>query len=581
MGLKFKSMYIISLMFSMLFGLILLIGIAFGQYSITLISFSVFLAVLIIGIQYLLGPLLIGWIFRVKWLDYAEVVEKLPEIAQHIRKITEKEGIKSPKFGIIFDGNPNAFCYGWSRNSARLVVTEGIIQLLNKDEQVSVVSHELGHITHKDFITMVIISTIPTIAYYLYIFIRRSMYTARYRSRNSRSDSTTIFLILMVAAYMVYIIGHFLALLLSRIREYWSDEFSAVETGNANHLSSALVKIAYGLTGAKDLSLNNTDSSIVDTEEEDIQLATSNQMYSKINALRAFGISDPKESKNLLFAAAANSGNQLQSIETAAAWDLHNPWARYFEIGSTHPLPAKRILALNQIAETQGIKPIIDLSHTKELAEKQAGKTMWDEFIEDLLIHWLPWLVFYGTLGLTLGWFLYASYTSSYLFGITNLGLLFGFSFIFIGLAKIIKTEYKYRGGYEPAQVADCLRMIKASPIRGIPVIVTGKLIGRGIPGYILSEDMVVQDPTGFIRIDYHFGISLIDFWWAITKIEKYKGMTLKIWGWYRRAPGPYVQVQKIEVVDVGKIHKNHAKLMAYIGTLFMFVFSILSFMVL
>ncbi|GAH36118.1 unnamed protein product, partial [marine sediment metagenome] len=56
--------------------------------------------------------------------------------------------------GLIDDGNPNAFTFGHHKNNARVVITSGILQHLNKKEQASVVAHEMGHVVHSDFIIM-------------------------------------------------------------------------------------------------------------------------------------------------------------------------------------------------------------------------------------------------------------------------------------------------------------------------------------------------------------------------------------------------------------------------------------------
>ncbi len=50
----------------------------------------------------------------------------------------------------------------------------------------------------------------------------------------------------MIIAYVFYIVGNYALLYLSRIREYFADEFSAKHT-DANALAQALVKIALGI----------------------------------------------------------------------------------------------------------------------------------------------------------------------------------------------------------------------------------------------------------------------------------------------------------------------------------------------
>ncbi len=44
----------------------------------------------------------------------------------------------------------------------------------------------------------------------------------------------------------------------------------------------------------------------------------------------------------------------------------------------------------------------------------------------------------------------------------------------------------------------------EASPFRGKSISLRGTIIGRGTPGYYFSEDVVLQDPSGIITLDYN-----------------------------------------------------------------------------
>lgn len=52
--------------------------------------------------------------------------------------------------------------------------------------------------------------------------------------------------IIGLGAYAAYLLSGFLVLGFSRIREYYSDNFSKEIMGTGEHLKSALIKIAYG-----------------------------------------------------------------------------------------------------------------------------------------------------------------------------------------------------------------------------------------------------------------------------------------------------------------------------------------------
>ncbi|MEN9218559.1 MAG: M48 family metalloprotease, partial [Gloeomargarita sp. DG_2_bins_126] len=131
-------------------------------------------------------------------------------------------------------------------------------------------------------------------------------------------------------AYLFYVIGTYLLLYLSRVREYFADHFAAEATGNPNALSQALVKIAYG---------------ILDQSQK------SEQPSRVLEGTRALGIFDPK--------AAVATGTVYGAAGTEAVgrvflWDLFNPWATWMELNSTHPLTGKRVRALASYAEALG-----------------------------------------------------------------------------------------------------------------------------------------------------------------------------------------------------------------------------------
>ncbi|NIO19186.1 MAG: M48 family metalloprotease, partial [Candidatus Aenigmarchaeota archaeon] len=76
--------------------------------------------------------------------------------------------MKNPRMGVIYDGAPNAFTYGHTPNNARVVLTRGLMDLLNEDEVKGVVAHEIGHAKHWDMLIMTAAQLVPLILYYIY-----------------------------------------------------------------------------------------------------------------------------------------------------------------------------------------------------------------------------------------------------------------------------------------------------------------------------------------------------------------------------------------------------------------------------
>jgi Zn-dependent protease with chaperone function len=461
--------------------------------------------------------------------------------------------------GIIHDLNPQAFTFGYTKNSARLVITDGILHYLDENEQRAVVSHELGHIVHNDFILMTVIFAIPLI---LLTIARWSYYTIRFSSlRRSRDDDagSYIFLALIAVAivsYIAYYIGFLISLFVSRIREYFADQHAAELTENPNMLSTALIKIAYGLLAT------GTEAEIKEKRK------------SSVRGLRGLGIFDPKKAAAVAVQTMDNTGKiSKRSVEAAAGWDLFNPWAKYFQIFSTHPLPAKRIQRLNEQCATYGVPVEYDFSGAKEIKKQQVGKSMAGEFMTDLFIKNLPSTIFILLLILSAVWIagFFGFLPIGTLTTINNLVLLWATGFTIMGFGVIIRTSFTYRKAFEPNNVVELITTINVSPVRPVPSIIEGKIVGKGIAGYYLSEDLYFQDNTGLMYIDYRFGFRLVDFWWALSKVDRLVGQNVRIQGWYRRGPSPYFQVDTIWTQE-GKRHRNYSKHMTYILAVIFFI---------
>jgi heat shock protein HtpX len=189
MGLRLASTFAILFLFALIYAVVFTIGVWFlpgGWLGLTLmIGFTI----LIVLFQYGISPFIIRWIYRIEWISYEEFASIYPHLGNMIDKVVEVQDIKTPTFGIIDDGNPNAFTFGWTKNSARVVITRGILDHLNKKEQSAVVAHELGHVVHNDFILMTVVFAIPLI---LLTIARWSYYAARFSSfsKSSKNNSS-------------------------------------------------------------------------------------------------------------------------------------------------------------------------------------------------------------------------------------------------------------------------------------------------------------------------------------------------------------------------------------------------------
>jgi heat shock protein HtpX len=214
-------------------------------------------------------------------------------------------------------------------------------------------------------------------------------------------------------------------------------------------------------------------------------------------------------------------------------WDMWNPWAGFYEINSTHPLIAKRIDALSKQSIVQGEEPYIEFDERKP-------ESYWDDFFTDMFVGFLPEI-----LVLIMTVIAFGSYFSEKT--IFDILYLKGVAVVY-GAAIIARTWFSYKTDMFPQMnVSSLLKIVKVSGVRGVPVTIKGKIIGRGVPGYILSEDFVIQDESGIMFVDYKQPFRIFEWFFAILRAGDFSGVDVTIRGWFRRAPVPYIEIFKLE----------------------------------
>jgi Zn-dependent protease with chaperone function/Zn-finger nucleic acid-binding protein len=488
------------------------------------LDIAVALATVFIAAQYFFSPWLLDLFLRfLQSMEWVPREELPPNLVAFLDNLCRAKKIAFPRIGIIDDGNPNAFTYGHFPGNARLILTAGLMEILDEEELEAVVAHEVGHIAHWDFVVMTLAAFVPVMLYWIY----RALGGDSGRDRKNRAPVQVV-----VIVYLMYLVSEYVILFLSRARELYADRFAAQSTRKPNALTNALVKIAYGLVAAK--------------PEEAEAKATSG-----LRAISALGIFDPRAALNLAAASAKPAGVAQGDIVGAMQWDLWNPWASFYELASTHPLPAKRIVALGQLAERLGQEPAVRF-------DARQPESYWDEFAFDLFVTVLPVLLPVAALGLMLPAMALTSGLSP-IWGLRALGLaLVGF-----GVGAVIRTVWSYRAGsFPPSTVAALLQTVKVSGVRSVPVQLKGTIIGRGIPGLIYSEDLVLRDDTGFIFLDYRQPFRLMELWFGLARAGDLIGHEVTATGWYRRAPTPFLELQTLEIAgDVRTCYVRTAKL--------------------
>jgi heat shock protein HtpX len=273
------------------------------------------------------GPAIVAATARLHYLKPGEN----PWLENTVKELAEKSGLPMPRVATVPNNTPNAFTFGRSEKSATLAVHEGLLNTLNEDEVKSVIAHELGHIKHKDYIVMTVLSALPLIAYIVaQTALRAGMISGMTRSRNKEENAGAALIVIGVISFAVYIITFLSVMRLSRLREHYADAYSAYLTGSPRSLESGLAKITYGLSispkppeGARafyieDPALAKQEVQMIMQKKEDYDLDHD-------------GVLDERE------------------LELAMEKESKSTWNQLNTLFATHPPTFKRILLLREI----------------------------------------------------------------------------------------------------------------------------------------------------------------------------------------------------------------------------------------
>jgi len=220
-----------ALLFAIVYAVIAVISSSLG---VTNFYFYLGVSIVMMLIQYMLGPNIVDWSMKVKYVKPGEY----PQLEGMVRNLAAAANIPVPRLGISQVAIPNAFAFGRTIRDSRICVTQGIVGLLDEKEMRAVLGHEMSHIKNRDVLTITLLSVIPMILYRIawqFLFYGGD--------RRDRSQNTAL---IGMAAFLFYFITNLLVLYGSRVREYFADKGS-VDLGNEPAwLASALYKLVYG-----------------------------------------------------------------------------------------------------------------------------------------------------------------------------------------------------------------------------------------------------------------------------------------------------------------------------------------------
>ena len=158
-------------------------------------------------------------------------------------------GLPTPRLYVIESSSPNAFAAGTDPKHSVVVVTRGLLQLMDQRELEGVLAHELSHIANHDTRLNTIVASIALFLRLPYLLRKRQRKEAAGRGEYSPIYRRFQMYRLLLSPFYVYIffiapiMASMIRAAISRGREYLADADAALLTRYPEGLMRALAKI--------------------------------------------------------------------------------------------------------------------------------------------------------------------------------------------------------------------------------------------------------------------------------------------------------------------------------------------------
>ncbi len=184
-------------------------------------------------------------------------VEQAPWLHEMVEKLAHAANIPKPKVYIVPMDVPNAFATGRNPKNAAVAVTNGIVNLLDREELEGVLAHEISHVKNRDTLISVVAATI---AGAIMVLANMARWAAIFGGVDRDDEGGGIFG-LIAMSIIAPLAAVLVQMAISRTREYKADSSGAQISKKPWALASALEKMeSYALK--RPLQVNPTTANL-------------------------------------------------------------------------------------------------------------------------------------------------------------------------------------------------------------------------------------------------------------------------------------------------------------------------------
>lgn len=169
--------------------------------------------------------------------------DRAPELHAMVAELARKAGLPMPKVYVVPGPMPNAFATGRNPEHAAVAVTEGILQMMPRDELRGVIAHELAHIGNRDTLISAVAAVAAGAIGMLANMAQWALLFGGRRDEGEEGGGAGGIL----AIFLAPIVATIIQLAISRSREFAADEYAARLIGDGMPLARALQRLEMGV----------------------------------------------------------------------------------------------------------------------------------------------------------------------------------------------------------------------------------------------------------------------------------------------------------------------------------------------
>ena len=154
-----------------------------------------------------------------------------------VSELCQQNNLIMPKVYLLPQETPNAFATGRNPSHAVVAATQGITQILSREELKGVMAHEMAHVQNRDIL---IGSIAATFAGAISFLAHMAQWSMIFGGRDDEDSNPIAMIAMMILAPIAAML---VQMAISRSREFGADQKGAQLCGNPHSLASALRKL--------------------------------------------------------------------------------------------------------------------------------------------------------------------------------------------------------------------------------------------------------------------------------------------------------------------------------------------------